>query len=114
MADRLTTWSILGTNAPHEAQRNSRAGGRPHSPTCTYTSSSRIPKPLLPSFQRAPRAAVQQPVAPRQTTQVEAISEYMREYEALGPEFHHDMTLVEYCGLGLRNRLRYPQRGGQQ
>jgi hypothetical protein len=32
----------------------------------------------------------------------------------LGRDFHQDMTLVEYCGLRLRNRPREPQRGGQQ
>jgi hypothetical protein len=29
-------------------------------------------------------------------------------------DFHQDMTLVEYCGLRLRNRPREPQRGGPQ
>jgi hypothetical protein len=113
MADRLTVGSIPGTNAPHTTQGNLGADSRPHSPTHTYTSSSRIPMPLFPSFQRAPLVAVQQPVAPRQTTQAEDISEYRREYATLGPEFHHDMTLVEYCGLRLGNRPRDPQRGGQ-
>jgi len=28
--------------------------------------------------------------------------------------FHQDMTLVEYFGLGLMNRSREPQRGGKQ
>jgi hypothetical protein len=32
----------------------------------------------------------------------------------LGRDFHQDMTLVEYCGLRLRNRPREPQRGGPQ
>jgi hypothetical protein len=50
MTDRLTTGSIPGTNAPHAAQGNSGVGSRPHSPTCTYTSSSSIPRPLFPSF----------------------------------------------------------------
>jgi hypothetical protein len=57
MVDRLATGSTPGTQAPHTAQGNSGAGSRPHSPTCTYTSSSRIPRPLFPSFQRAPPAA---------------------------------------------------------
>jgi hypothetical protein len=88
MANRLTTWSIPGTNAPQEAQGNSRTGNRPHLPTRTYTSLNRIPRPLFPSFQRAPPAAIQQPIASRQTTQEEDISEYKREYAALGPKFH--------------------------
>jgi hypothetical protein len=50
MADRLAIVGTLGTQAPHAAQGNSRAGSRPHSPTRTYTSSSRIPKPLFPQF----------------------------------------------------------------
>jgi hypothetical protein len=32
----------------------------------------------------------------------------------LGRDFQQDMTLVEYCGLRLRNCPREPQRGGQQ
>jgi hypothetical protein len=114
MADRLATGSTPGTQAPHAAQGNSGAGNRPHSPTRTYTSSSRIPRPLFPSFQRAPPTATQQPIAQRQPTQAEDIVEYRREYAALGPDFHQDMTLVEYCGLRLRNRPRDTQRGGQQ
>jgi hypothetical protein len=38
----------------------------------------------------------------------------MREYTTLGHEFHQDMTLVEYCGLRLRNHPRELQRGGPQ
>jgi hypothetical protein len=111
MADRL---AIVGTQAPHAAQGNSGAGSRPHSPTCTYTSSSRIPRPLFPSFQRAPPTTTQQPITQRQPTQAEDIAEYMREYATLGRDFHQDMTLVEYCGLRLRNHPREPQRGGQR
>jgi hypothetical protein len=37
---------------------------------------------------------------------VEDIAEYRREYAALDCDFHQDMTLVEYCGLRLRNRPR--------
>ena len=48
----------------------------------------------------------------RQPTQAEDIAEYSREYATLGRDFHQDMTLVEYCGLRLRNRPREPQRGG--
>jgi hypothetical protein len=66
MVDRLAIVSTPGTQAPHAAQGNSGAGSRPHSPTRTYTSSSRIPRPLFPSFQRAPPAAAQQPIAQRQ------------------------------------------------
>jgi hypothetical protein len=113
MADRLATGSTPGTQAPHAAQGNSGAGNRPHSPTRTYTSSSRIPRPLFPSFQRAPPTATQQSIAQRQPTQAEDIAEYRREYATLGPDFHQDMTLVEYCGLRLRNRPRDTQRGGQ-
>jgi hypothetical protein len=85
MADRLAIGNIPATHVPHATQGNSGAGSRHHSPTRTYTSASRIPRPLFPSFQRAPPAAVQQPVAQRPTTQAEDISEYRREYAALGP-----------------------------
>jgi hypothetical protein len=65
---------------------------------------------------RAPPATAQQLIRQRPPTQAEDIVEYRREYAALGHDFHHDMNLVEYCGLRLRlrNRPREPQRGGQQ
>jgi hypothetical protein len=103
----------LGTQAPHVAQGNSGAGSRPQTPTHTYTSLSRIPKPLFPSFQRAPPVATQQSLAQRSPTQVEDIAEYKREYAALGHDFIHDMTLVEYYGISVRNNPKESQRGGQ-
>ena len=112
MVDRLAIVSTPSTQAPHAAQGNSRASSRPQSPTRTYTSSSRIPRPLFPSFQRAPPAATQQPIAQRPPTHAEDIAEYRREYAALGRDFHQGMTLVEYCGLRLRNRPRETERGG--
>jgi hypothetical protein len=108
VADRLAMVGIPGTQAPHAAQGNSRAGSRPQSPTRTYTSASRIPRPLFPSFQRASPVAAQMLIAQRPPTHVEDIAEYRREYAALGRDFHQDMTLVEYCGLRLRNRPREP------
>jgi hypothetical protein len=54
MVDRLTIVGTSGIQSPHATQGNSGAGSRPQSPTRTYTSSSRIPRPLFPSFQRAP------------------------------------------------------------
>ena len=42
------------------------------------------------------------------------IAEYKREYAPLGHDFYQDMTLVEYCGLKIKNHPREPQRGGQQ
>jgi hypothetical protein len=50
VADRLVIVGTLGTQAPHTAQGNSGAGSRPQSPTRTYASSSRILRPLFPSF----------------------------------------------------------------
>jgi hypothetical protein len=114
MDNRLAIVGTPGTQAPHAAQGNSGASSRPKSPTCTYTSSSRIPRPLFPSFQRAPLVATQQSIAQRPHTQVEDIAEYRREYATLGRDFHQDMALVEYCGLRLKNRPKEPQRGGQQ
>jgi hypothetical protein len=78
MVDRLTIVSTPGTQAPHAAHRNSGASSIPHSPTRTYTSSSRIPKPLFPGFYRAPPAIAQQPIAQRQRTQTKDIAEYKR------------------------------------
>jgi hypothetical protein len=114
VAERLAMVDIPGTQAPHAAQGNSGAGSRPQTPTRTYTSSSRIPRPWFPSFQSSPAAATQQSLAQRLPTQVEDIAEYKREYAALGRDFHQDMTLVEYCGLRSMNHPREPQRGGQQ
>jgi hypothetical protein len=88
--------------------------GRPQSLSRTYTSASRIPRPLFPSFQRAPPVAAPPPIAQRPPTHANDIAEYRREYIALGHDFHQDMTLVEYCGLRLRNRPREPRRGGPQ
>jgi hypothetical protein len=69
---------------------------------------------LFSSFQRAPLLAASPPIAQRPPTHAEDITEYRREYTALGHDFHQNMTLVEYCGLKLRNRPREPQRGGPQ
>ena len=114
VADRLAMVDIFGTQGPHAAHGNSGAGNRPQSPTHTYTSASRIPRPLFPNFQRASPVAAQILIAQRPPTQAEDIAEYRREFAALGHDFHQDMTLVEYCGLILRNCPKEPQRGGQQ
>jgi hypothetical protein len=114
MADRMAIVGTPGTQAPHVSQGNSGAGSRPQSPTHTYTYSSRIPRPLFPSFQRETPVAAQQSIAQRLPTQAEDIAEYRREYATLGRDFHQGMTLVKYCGLRLRNCPREPQRGGQQ
>jgi hypothetical protein len=52
VADRLAMVDIPATQGPHVAHGNSGEGSRPQSPTCTYTSASRIPCPLFPIFQR--------------------------------------------------------------
>jgi hypothetical protein len=102
------------TQILHAAQGKSGVGSRPQSPSCTYTSGSRIPRPLFPRFQRATLVAAPPPIAQRPPTHADDIAEYRREYTALGRDFHQDMTLVEYCGLKLRNHPREPQRGGPQ
>jgi hypothetical protein len=114
VVDRLARVGTPDTQVLHAAQGNSRAGSRPQSPSRTYTSVSRIPRPLFPSFQRAPPVATPPPIAQRPPTHAEDIAEYRREYATLGRDFHQDMTLVEYCGLRLRNRSRELQRGGLQ
>jgi hypothetical protein len=63
VANRLAIVGTPGTQAPHTTQGNLGAGSRPQTPTRTYTSSSRIPRPWFPSFQRAPPTAAQQPLA---------------------------------------------------
>ena len=72
---------------------------------------------MFPSFQRAPPVAALPSlpsIAQRPPTHANNIAEYRREYVALGHEFHQDMTLVDYCGLRLRNHPREPKRGGPQ
>jgi hypothetical protein len=105
---------ILGTQGPHAVHGNSGVGSRHQSPTRTYTSASRIPRPLFPSFQRETPVAPQIPIAQRPATHAEDMAEYRREYAAMDRDFQRDMTLVEYCGLRLMNRPRDLQRGGQQ
>jgi hypothetical protein len=114
VVDRLARVVTLDTQVPHAAQENSRAGSRPQSPSRTYTSVSRIPRPLFPSFHRAPSVAAPPPIPQRPPTHADDIAKYRREYAALGHDFHQDMTLVEYYGLRLRNLPREPQRGGPQ
>jgi hypothetical protein len=114
VVDRLARVGTLDTQVPHATQGNSGAGSRPQSPSRTYTSTSRIPRPLFPSFQRAPPVVAPPPIAQRPPTHVDDIAEYRREYATLGHDFHQDMTLVEYCGLRLRNHPRELQRGGPQ
>jgi hypothetical protein len=108
VADRLAMVDIPGTQGPHAAHGNSGVGSRPQSPTRTNTSASRIPCSLFPSFLRETPVAAQIPIAQRPATHAEDIAEYRREYAALGRDFQQDMTLVEYCGLRLRNRPREP------
>jgi hypothetical protein len=50
MVDRLARVGTPDTQVSHAAQGNSGAGSRPQSPSRTYTSESRIPRPLFPSF----------------------------------------------------------------
>jgi hypothetical protein len=114
VVDRLARVGTPDTQVPHAAQANSGAGSRPQSPSRTYTSASRIPKPLFPNFQRPPPIASPPPITQRPPTHADDIAEYRREYAALGRDFHQDMTLVEYYGLRLRNRPRESQRGGPQ
>jgi hypothetical protein len=114
MVDRLARVGTPDTQVLHEARVNSGAGSRPQSPSRTYTSASRIPRPLFPSFQRAPPVVVPPPIAQGPPTHADDIAKYRREYTSFGHDFHQDMTLVDYCGLRLRNFPREPQRGGPQ
>ena len=50
VVDRLARVGTPDTQVPHAAQGNLGAGSRPQSPSRTYTYTSRIPRPLFPSF----------------------------------------------------------------
>jgi hypothetical protein len=71
VVDRLARVGTPDTQVLHEAQGNSVVGSRPQSPSRTYTSMSRIPRPLFPSFQRAPPLAAPPPIAQRPHTHAE-------------------------------------------
>jgi hypothetical protein len=88
VVNRLDRVATPDTQVPHAAQGNSRASSRPQSPSRTYTSTSRIPRSLFPSFQRAPPLAAPPPIAQRPPTHADDIAEYRREYATLGHDFH--------------------------
>jgi hypothetical protein len=50
VVDRLARVGTPETQVLHVEQGNSRESSRPHPPSCTYTSRSRIPITLFPSF----------------------------------------------------------------
>jgi hypothetical protein len=95
VVDRLARVVTPDTQVSHAPQGNSGASNRPQSPSRTYTSASRITRPLFPSFQRAPLVAAPPPIAQRPPTHANDIAECRREYATLGRDFHQDMTLVE-------------------
>jgi hypothetical protein len=76
VVDRLARVGIPDTQVLHAAQGKSGAGSRPQSPSHTYTSMSRIPRPLFPSFQRAPLVAPPPPITQRPPTHANDIAEY--------------------------------------
>jgi hypothetical protein len=86
-----------------------------------YTSSGRIPRPLYPQFQT--RQSLGQPLGQPgqaggqlgqgQVVPQDPFREYKRDYFALGPEFHEDMSLMDYCSIKYRNRPWEAQRGNK-
>jgi hypothetical protein len=106
VVDRLARVGTPDTQVLHASQANSGAGSRLQSPSRTYISASRIPRPLFPSFHRAPSVAALPPIAQRPPTHADNIAEYRREYTTLGHDLYQDMTLVEYYRLRLRNHPR--------
>jgi hypothetical protein len=50
VVNRLARVGTPDTQVPHAIEGNSGAGSRPQSPSHTYTSASRIPRPLFPGF----------------------------------------------------------------
>jgi hypothetical protein len=53
-------------------------------------------------------------VGQAQTCPTNPFAEYMRDYLALGPKFHADMSLMDYYSIRYRNRPRQAQRGNMQ
>jgi hypothetical protein len=49
-----------------------------------------------------------------QVVRHDLFGEYMRDYLALGTEFHADMSLMDYCSIRYRNRPQEEQRGNGQ
>jgi hypothetical protein len=97
------------------------AGSSGHqTPTHTYISARKIPKPLFPQFQGGqqighPGQGQQMGQAGQgQTGPIDPFAEYRGDYLALGPEFHADMSLMDYCSIRYRNRPREAQRGSMQ
>jgi hypothetical protein len=82
----------------------SQGGASPHpSPVRAYTLSGRIPRPLYSLFQGGqplgqPGQARGQP-GQGQVVPQDPFGEYNRDYLALGPEFHADMSLMDYCSI---------------
>jgi hypothetical protein len=74
VVDRLARVGTPDTQVPHAAQGNLGASSRPQSPSRTYTSTSRIPRPLFPSFQRAPPVAAPPPITQRPPTHADDIA----------------------------------------
>jgi hypothetical protein len=79
VVDRLARVGTPDTQVSHASQGNSGARSRPQSPSRTYTSASRIPRPLFPSFQRAPLLVAPPLIAQRPPTHADDIAEYRRE-----------------------------------
>jgi hypothetical protein len=74
VVDRLARVGTPDTQVPHATQGKSGVGSRPQSPSRTYTSSSRIPRPLFPSFQRAPPVAAPPLIPQRPPTHADDIA----------------------------------------
>jgi hypothetical protein len=110
VVERLARVGTPDTQVPHAAQGNSGASSRPQSPSRTYTSTSRIPRPLFPSFQRAPLVAAPPPIPQRPPTHADNIAKYRREYATLHRDFHQDdLSRVLWTQTN-----EPPQRGGPQ
>jgi hypothetical protein len=82
VVDKLARVGTPDTQVPHAAQGNLGAGSRHQSPSRTYTSASRIPRPLFASFQSSPPVAAPPPIAQMPPVHVDDIAEYRRECAA--------------------------------
>jgi hypothetical protein len=106
---------VGGSNVNNE---NNGEGNHPEIPTPNHnrihvqvgakTNNKTIPRPLMPKL-----LGNQQTKNQGQQVLGETFQDYLREYRALGDDFHASMLLQDLCTIKYRNRPRDHNRGQQ-